>query len=309
MRKMHPTSLVLLVTFAVTTAGYPPFATIRAEESGKAIGRFVLSDGDAENFSVTGEPRYFRPENLWNYINGGALPYIDYGVGDVLTYSGAWNPGGLEIVVDIYDMADSLGAFGIYASERFPEYRYLPVGVEGYLTGNALCFWKDRWYVKVFSKEDAPGSTAPIEAVARAVDSRIPSGGGMPGFFKLFPREGRLPRTEAFLAKNVLGQDFLERAFTVRYLRGDEEYGLYIIVNDDPAQAAGRLRLFRDFVKEFAELDDDPVAFGDEAFTGREDWYGALFFARKGSFIVGSVGLTDTGFARKLLTAIMAGLP
>ncbi|MFC1607272.1 DUF6599 family protein [Candidatus Latescibacterota bacterium] len=271
------------------------------------LAKFVLSDTDIPGFKVTRGPNYYRPESLWNYINGGALPYLDYGVGDVATYTGNWKSDAYEIVVDIYDMADSLGAFGIYSNERFPEYDYRDIGTEGYLTENTLCFWKDRYYIKVISQSDEPSSLTPLIDIGKAIDSRI-EGGSLPGYLSLFPHENRQAKTEAFLAKNVLGQDYLSDAFAVNYKNGDTEYQLYLILGENVETAQKNIRSYKEFLREYGEMTGDTVAVGDESFIGKESWYGAILFVRKGSYIVGSVGLADLSKAESHIRTIIAGL-
>jgi hypothetical protein len=47
----------------------------------------------------------------------------------------------------------------------------------------------------------------------------------------------------------------------------------------------------------------------DESFIGKESWYGAMVFVRKGAFILGSVGLPDESLAQNYLETLSAGLP
>ena len=46
-------------------------------------------------------------------------------------------------------MGNPLNAFGVYAAERSPEYKYIPVGAEGYISEGVLNFVQDRFYVKL----------------------------------------------------------------------------------------------------------------------------------------------------------------
>ncbi len=277
-------------------------------ETDHPMDRLVIRDGEIKEFSLVRGPDFYRPESLWNYINGGALPYLDYGVGDVVTYAGIWLPDSLEIIVDVYDMADSLGAFGIFSNERFPEYDMYARGVDGYITENSLCFWKDRYYVKVFSFDDTPSDLTGIERIAGAVDDRIPGGGGIPLVFSLFPEDSRLARTESYLAKNVLGQEYLKNACVVNYLRGDEEYQLYLITALDNDEAGNNFHAYRDFLKEYGELSKKQLSIGDEAFVGKESWYGVMVFVRKGKYIIASVGLSDLDSAQSHINKLMSGL-
>lgn len=285
------------------------FPHARPGADGHPLDRFVLSDTDIPGFSIIRGPDHYGPESLWNYIDGGALPYLDYGVRDVVTYTVLWKPDSLEIVVDVYDMADSLGAFGIYSNERFPDYNYLAVGVEGYLTDNSLCFWKGPFYIKAFTREDSPSTTAPLESLAKALDNRITESGGMVAYFSFFPKEDRLAHTEAFTAKNVLGQDYLSRALSVNYKRGEEEYQLFLIMDKDSGTAGENFLKYREFIRQYGEMTGKTVSGWDESFIGKESWYGTLVFVRRGQFILGSAGLSDENLAQNYLETLSAGLP
>jgi len=287
-----------------------------------AVGAYVVPDVSAQSASleafvpgtgvvpgatvVTG-PAYYNPGTLWNYINGGALPYLDYGVTDVVTYTLGFE-NGAALTVDIYAMADSLGAFGIFTSESYPDYTYIDLGVEGYTTDESAAFWKDRYYVKIFP----PASGAeglPLERTAHVIDSLIPEGGGIPSWFSRFPLENRNPRSETYTAKNVLGQDFLEQAFSVKYTSGDTEYQIYLITAPDNATAVDWLDRYRSFIGEYGKLHDEKPALGDDGFIGDEEWYGLMVFARSGNWIVGTVGLANRTLAKSYLAGLIAEKP
>jgi len=296
-RRMSALFVLTLILFSMV-AQSAVFATEPLED-------FVIRDGGMSGFVTVKKAAWFRPESLWNYINGGALPYLDYGVGDVVTYSGKLAPHEFEIVVDIYDMGNNRSAFGIYSSERFPDYDYITIGAEGYRTENAVCFWKDRYYVKVFSNAPSTPTVEPVERIARAVDKRISADAGNLSMFELFPKENRLPRTESFTSKNVLGQDFLTNGFSVNYQRGDLEYQFFILEADNRDSTAEQLGKYRDFIGEYGKLDKRKPKIGDDAFVGNEDWYGLMVFARKGRYIVGSVGFPDYNPAVQYLKAML----
>lgn len=308
---VYEKNLKRLVIFSVYTIITSLFLAVfpSVGETDHPMDRLVIREGEMDGFSLIRGPDFYRPESLWNYINGGALPYLDYGVGDVVTYAGIWLPDSLEVVVDVYDMADSLGAFGIFSNERFPEYEKYALGVDGYITENSLCFWKDRYYIKVFSFDDSPSDLNGIERIAGSVDNRISDGGGLPRFFSMFPDDGRLASTESYLAKNVLGQEFLNNACVVNYRKGDEEFQLYLITAPDTVEAGKNFNAYRNFLKEYGELDKKQISIGDEAFVGKESWYGVMFFVRKGGYILGSVGLSDLDTAQSHIKKLMSSLP
>ncbi|MDP2981902.1 MAG: hypothetical protein Q8O92_01055 [Candidatus Latescibacter sp.] len=277
-------------------------------DTSHSVTPLIPSEKDIPGFSITRAPVYYGPQNLWNYIDGGAPPYLDYGFWDMATFTVKHIPDSLSIVVDIYDMTDSLGAFGIYANEHDTEARFLNIGVEGYVTSNALFFWKDRFYVKIMPSAESACSSSTLEQMARAVEKRIPGGNVFPRFFSFFPVEGKLARSEKYIAKDVLGQDFLRKAFTVEYEQGDKRFRLYLIESSGPEQAKENFRSCMEYIRNSGGIDKGNPTLGDEAFTGKESFYGTVMFARKGKYILASVGLADLKLAERHLLFIMKNL-
>ncbi len=297
---------LLLIATAAALAVTAVAQSSRADD--KPLEEFIVGESALPGFTMVKQPEWYRPESLWNYINGGALPYLDYGVGDVVTWSGKLAPHDFEIVVDIYDMGGNRSAFGIYSSERFPEYDYFDIGVEGYRLDSAVCFWKDRYYVKVVSNAPSTPTIEPVERIARAIDVRIPDGAGMPSVFDLFPAKDRRPKSESFTAKNVLGQDFLSNGFSVTYDDDGAEYAFHVLEADDAGAATQQFGKYRDFIGEYGKLERRKPNLGDEAFAGQESWYGLMVFVRKGRYIAGSVGMSDYDDAVGNLKTILDGL-
>ncbi len=296
--------ILLLITAIFCVKAIVPAALAETN----ALTPFVIKNGDIDGYESFNKGLYYRPESLWNYINGGALPYLDYGVGDVVTFSGKIGPDGVEIVSDIYAFADSLGAFGIYSSERYPDYEFIDIGAEGYVGENAICFWKDRYYIKVFSNELSDDAAESIRRIAEEINRRIPQGGGMSKIFDLMPKDNRQPKSESFTAKNVLGQDFLERGFSASYIEDGVEYQFHIIECADTNDAREKLTKYRDFMKEFGKIENKRPDLGDDAHVFTEDWYGLMIFARSGRFIAASVGLKDYERAVSTLNNIIQRL-
>ena len=270
--------------------------------------RFVFDSGEAPDFTVTREPRLYGPESLWNYINGGATPYLDYGVTEVVTYGGVAGKDSLAVIVDVYDMADSLGAFGIYSSERFPEYEYLTIGGEAYASENALCFWKGRYYVKVFTEDYDPPTIEPLKLIAKELSTRIRGSTRIPSVFESFPANGQVVHTELYTAKNVLGQEYLERAYSAAYRDDDSEYRLYCIDGIDTGHARRMFESYHDFLGEYGTMTSDTVTGGEDSFIAKEDWYGTIVCIRAGSWLYLSVGLKDRLRAESALRSLHEAL-
>lgn len=297
--------LMACLAVSITPACHEATAATAADVTAHAVSRFIPSGKDIPGFVIERGPLYYEPQNLWSYIDGGALPYLSYGVREMTTFAAVCAPDTLKLVVDIYDMGDSFGAFGIYSAERDYGARFLNIGVEGYIAESALFFWKDRVYVKIVAAASGGNAPPSLETMARAIERRINGGGGMPRLLSLFPTQERVARSEKYIAKDVLGQDFLKKALTVDYMHGDVPYYLFLIESADSVQAKENFRGYGEFIRESGGIDNPGVRLGDEAFSGKESYYGPVLFARKGKFLLVSLGLADPALARKLLASMI----
>src|ERR1700761_9066461 len=92
-------------------------------------------------------PRFYSPQNLYEYMDGGADIFLLYGVRSLLHLD--LRSRSADITVDIFDMGTADTAFGMYAAERSPDEPYISIGAEGYANKGALNFFQDRFYVKL----------------------------------------------------------------------------------------------------------------------------------------------------------------
>ena len=128
-----------------------------APVAASSLVELLPSAGEAEGWRLAGEARTFVPDNLWEYINGGAEGYLVYNFEAVVTADYETEEGSLQAVLDIYRMANRLCGFGIYAAERAYDARYLDIGSEGYLTDNTLHFCQGPYSVKITAFDTGAG--------------------------------------------------------------------------------------------------------------------------------------------------------
>jgi len=76
-----------------------------------------LLPDSTEGWKPSDKDRYYNPETLYNYINGGAELYISYGFREVIsrTYSKSGQP---NLTVEIFDMVEAKNAFGVFCHVR-----------------------------------------------------------------------------------------------------------------------------------------------------------------------------------------------
>ncbi|MDR0714805.1 MAG: hypothetical protein LBF89_11205 [Bacteroidales bacterium] len=128
----------------------------------------------------------YTPDNLYEYINGAAEMYLSYGLKGM--YGCRYTAENLpDVTVDIYEMAGSRDAFGVYTQSRDrDEYTY---GQGSLSYPEATLFWKDRYFVVISADRATPESTAAIGFLADAADKAIHRKGKIPGIVGLLPAE------------------------------------------------------------------------------------------------------------------------
>ncbi|MFZ5517330.1 MAG: DUF6599 family protein [Candidatus Zhuqueibacterota bacterium] len=174
-----------------------------------------------------GEPAIYTPDNLYEYINGAADQFIDYGL--VLLHTRELSAGAVQVALDIYDMGNRLNAFGMYKTERPADRPLLAIGSEAVISPPYQCLLlKDQFYVKVnvFGGEiTGEMGTQLLTAVARA----LPGQAGLPAELALLPADGKIPGSEAFAKNNYLGRTDLTDCLYAGYRDGESAFQYFVL--------------------------------------------------------------------------------
>ena len=300
----------VVISLSLTACGRPPEKGAgKGEESAvgekpasaaaSALVGLLPSAGEAPGWKPAGEARTFMPDNLWEYINGGAEGYLVYNFEAVVTADCETEDGSLQAVLDIYKMANRLCGFGIYAIERAYEARYLDIGSEGYLTENALHFWQGPYYVKITAFET--GAADKLEQLARAVAGRLDAAPGMPEELKAFPAEGLIDNSQRYLARDVLGHSELKNGFTADYKLGDDQFKVFFILHDDQTEAQRSFNIYREFMEKYGKNVELHTGAEVPLFSAEDSYYGKVFAMQSGKVVLGILGLEDPELVNKYL--------
>ncbi|MFQ5808533.1 MAG: DUF6599 family protein [Armatimonadota bacterium] len=236
-------------------------------------------------------PTFYHPGNLYEYINGAAEGFIAYDFQRLATATYRCGDGPQDrVVVDLYQMPTQADGFGIYSSERSPELKFLKLGAEGYIVGNMCIFWKDRHYVKLAARTGTPEAQGILLRLARGLARRLPGRAASPRLLKAFPRAGLVPRSEKYLAHNMLGHAFMPSGFTADYRVGGQRVRLFIAIADDADAARDAHKRLRDFFREFGEVWPEAIGVGDTAFVGKEPFYGRSIIVQQDRLLAGALG-------------------
>ena len=225
----------------------------------------------------------FYSSDLYEYIDGAAEGFHSYDL--VALIHQEYKTPEAEVTLDIYHMGKRLNAFGIYASERSPNYHFLPIGAEGYGDDFILNFFQAEFYVKV-SAFSEKGATKPVmEQFAQKVSQKIGSGKVMPEVFALFPTENLVDHSQKFLNRSPLGHDFLAPAIMASYSFEGQEASLLISKAPDPASATQTVERLREHFSRTGNLSRQPDL-GAGSFRGSNPYEGEVLFLSRGPYTI-----------------------
>lgn len=242
-----------------------------------------------DGWTLAESPQKYLAESLFEYIDGAAENFLSYDFVELAVgqYRG---PGGAEMTVDIYDMGGPENAFGIYGSERYPDGRFIPVGVQGYIEEGVLNFFAGRFYVKLLAYPASEETETALKAFASGILGQIPEPGGFPLPVRVFPKDGLVENSEKFILRDFLGLAFLSRGFTAAYrTAGGEEFEAFII---EAENEAGAKRMLEAMIGRFPP--GGPAPDRSNAVVRLKDAYlENILIVPAGRFLCGATRLSD----------------
>ncbi len=261
-------------------------------------------DGALSGWKKAKPAALYGPDNLWDWIDGAAVLYLDYGFQSLATADYKTADASSTATVEVYRMESPLHGFAIYAAERSPEDDFIRIGVEGYLGENVLNFWKGPYYVKVTSYKTSEDPEGVLTKIAATVAERIPGQYAEPELFRIFPAQDRVTRSERYIPKNFLGHTFFKSGYRVDYKGERGTYQLFLVPNASPAEAEEAFVRYRKHMEsEGATVTLDEKS-DYEMITASD---GKTAFLH-GSFVGGVLGSVEVDLAQKLAEEMVKSL-
>lgn len=254
------------------------------------------------NLAAQGAPTVYKPDTLYQYIDGGADIYLLYDFKALLHQE--FKGGATELTADIYEMTKPEDAFGIYASERSPGYKFIPIGAEGYLDKGLMNFFADRYYVKL-SGSGANVNTL-LDRFARTLSSRLGGVRGLPPLLAKFPQTNRVLHSEQYLKKDPLGHAFLAPAYLVTYAQGKQQSKLLVSIASDAQGAASRLNQLARHFKQSGQSVPAPEL-GEGGFRAKNSFEGSVISRTRGRYLIALFNPAENGI--EMLKATAQNLP
>ena len=158
---------------------------------------------EVEGWTRTGDVRVYNADNLWQYIDGAAMLFVEYGIRTCTTAD--MTAAGVAVTVDLYEMASPLAAVGVFKRESS--------GGGADLAGTTVAavsppyqalMVKGSTYAKVNAYEGEL-SDAEGRRLLQGLAASIPGETATPEEFSLLPAAGKLPGSEGYQPVSLLG--------------------------------------------------------------------------------------------------------
>ena len=183
-------SIIILVSLIIA------FNNSLARNAGELKKLLPDSKGVAP-WQSSGEVDIYNKKQLYEYINGGAEIFYEYGFEAVLVQE--YKSGEQSLVVELYNMTDTDAAFGIYSIHRDPEQPKFDIGDDATLFDYHIAFWQDKYYIVIMGYEKSDKTKEALILFAKLISKKIVNHNTAPAFVNRLPKDNRVLRSERWL--------------------------------------------------------------------------------------------------------------
>ena len=272
--------------------------------------RAVLPDAEfTRGWQVAEGPTELDRDTLYEYLDGGASLYLDYGFRHLVHVRYQHGEELLaSVTLDVFDMGNDLGAFGIYSSGRSPESLPRDWGAEGYRLGTIAASWKGSYFVHGEADDEGTELIETLDLLMTLVSDTIEGRSSPPAVIGLLPSENRVPRSERWVAEDLLGYDFLPGGVLATYeLNGRTAQLFFSELGTPPSAEAAFVRL-RTHQAQRGTIAEEIGSIGDAGFRYSDPVLGEGSVVRAGRYLAGAYGELDYSAQERLLTSLVSRL-
>jgi hypothetical protein len=165
----------------------------------------IPGDGFFPGWRKNGPSRTFVREDLFNHIDGGAELYLEFGFEKVLVQP--YTDGKAEVVLEAYEMTDSLAALGIYLFQAGRESPWPELLARNSSEETQVAAQKGRFFIRVNNFDASLGTRSVLVALANAFLAAVPEEKWIDPFRPL-PSEGRIAGSERLVRGPIALQPY-----------------------------------------------------------------------------------------------------
>lgn len=230
-----------------------------------------------DGWTVSSEVEVFNPDNLFDRINGAAPLFLENNFREMTSME--YKKGADYITIQAYRHATPEDAFGMYSSERSSDLEFLPVGGEAQGDKANLYFFAGNMYLKMWSNASGDVSKE-LQAIGKALAEKIDAGAGYPPVIRLFPEQGKIPHSAAYITSNYIGHEFLRAVYTMKYEKDGQPFQLFVLDGGSSDGVKDVLTQYMAFTKQSDELKEGELLVKDR-------YNGDIPVLWKGRYLVG----------------------
>lgn len=169
----------------------------------KMLIHYLPKSGEAGSWKREGEPQHFDGEALYEYIDGGAEIYHEYGFKSV-TVQDYVNPAGKSVSVEVFEMSDSESAYGIYTFKTNITGQKVAIGEDAQLADYYLNFWKGNMLATLTGFDETPETRDGLLCLAQEMDANLDLSGKRPQIVSHLPGKNFISQSVKYF-KGILG--------------------------------------------------------------------------------------------------------
>jgi hypothetical protein len=268
----------------------------------------LIAEPFAAGWTPVDTARIYRGIELFNFIDGGADLFLEYGFRQTLALEYKHN-GTESITLEIYQMTDPAASYGIYSVRSGAEARPFAIGDGGSSHAYYTMFWKGAFYVSVAASDSSEVCRKGMEGIARTVDGLIHERGQHPVVVGLLPGEGML---NVKYVRGLLGV-FSARILDIKELFpiADAAIGTYrdhtilLMRYTDSTEARTRSKAVKGVLNTGGEYTHSRTEGEVSSAVYRK--HQTVCFAQEGIYLIISVSATDT-IARNVCSELALSL-
>ncbi len=267
-------------------------------------GRTDVLPETMEPLVLTGT-RTYGPENLYEYINGQAPHYLQFGFQAVLVGEYGEDAGAIpHLIADVYDMGERRNAYGLFMESVPPEAEVASLGNDGFYGYNVAAFWKGPYFVRV-SALSADDRSQTVHAGAELVAERIRDEESELKEFSVFPPEDLLPESLSFSKEAAFGLHYMKDTFLATYQGEESVYRLFYCQMESDEKAEELLESHETYLESSGEIVDLHRGTREEFVWGEHPYVGTILMIRSGRVVAGSVRLPDREAAEETVRELL----
>jgi hypothetical protein len=175
---------------------------VEGEEKEKMNSEISLP-AEAAGWKWDGKEMKYDSKTVFKYMNGAAELYLAYYFQN-LRVRRFEKPNQPPITLELYDMASSENAYGVFSFERQDEAAGIGQGSE--FGGGLLRFWKGKYFVSLYADGEGTEVESAIPTIGRAAADLIQETGREPKLVDLIPGKdlGLVDRSVCYLKSHIL---------------------------------------------------------------------------------------------------------